>query len=80
MTVVITDLHPFISFLNSLEKLIYNRLIHFISKHDILTDAEHGFRDNKSTEMASYIFLENIQESMDKQLYVLGLILTSLRL
>jgi hypothetical protein len=64
-------IHSF-SFLKSLEKLIYNRLIHFINKHSILTDAQHSFRD-KSTEMASQIFVGNIQESMDKQLYVLGL-------
>ena len=31
-----------------LEKLIYNRLTHFINEHNILTDAQHGFRDNKS--------------------------------
>ena len=38
----------------------------------ILTDAQQGFRDNKSTDMASQIFTENIQESINKQLYVLG--------
>ena len=62
-----------------LEKLIYNRLILFINKHNILTDAQHGFRDNNSTETASQIFIENISESMDKQLYILGYFLTSLR-
>ena len=61
-------------FTKILEKQIYNRLILFISKHNILTDAERGFRDNKSTEMASHIFIENILESTDKQLYVLGLL------
>jgi hypothetical protein len=39
----------------------------------MLTDAQHDFRDNKSTETASQIFVEKIQESMDKQLYILGL-------
>jgi hypothetical protein len=38
-----------------------------------MTDVPHGLRDNKSTETASQIFIENIQESMYKQLYVLGL-------
>jgi len=37
-----------------------------------LTDAQNGFRENKSTATPSQIFIENIQESMDKQLYVLG--------
>ena len=55
-----------------LGKLIYNRLILFINKHNILIDAQRGFRD-KSTEMASKVFIENIQEPTDKQLCVLGL-------
>jgi len=62
MTVVITDLYPFLSvFSKFLEKLIYGILILFINKHNILTDAQHGFRD-KSTE-TTQIFIENIQES-----------------
>jgi hypothetical protein len=38
-----------------------------------LTDAQYSFRDKKSAETASQICIENIQESMDKQLYILGL-------
>jgi hypothetical protein len=45
-----------------LEKLIYNRLKLFIN-----------FRDNKSTETASQLLIVDILESMDQQLYVLGL-------
>jgi len=36
-------------------------------------EAQHGVRDNKSNEMAYQIFIENIQESKNKQLYILGL-------
>ena len=39
----------------------------------MLTDAQHGFRDRKSTETTCQIFIENIQVSTDKQLYILGL-------
>ena len=53
--------------------MIYNRLTLFINKHNILTYAQHGVRDNKSTETANQIFIENIQESLDKQLHILGL-------
>jgi len=56
-----------------LEKLMYNRLILFRNKHNILTDAWHNFGDDKPNETASQIFIENIKEPMDKQLYVLGL-------
>jgi hypothetical protein len=41
------------------EKLIYNRLILFINKHNILRDSQYSFRDKKSTEKASQIFTEN---------------------
>jgi hypothetical protein len=56
--------HPifiFSVFSNSLKKIIYNRLILFVSKHNILTDTQNGFRENKSTETASQTFIENIQ-------------------
>jgi hypothetical protein len=48
--------------------LIYKRLICFINRHNILTDDQHGFKDNESSELASLIFTENIQECMDIQL------------
>ena len=54
---------------------MYNRLIVFINKHNILTYAWHGFGDDKSTKTASQIFIGNIQEPMNKPLYVLGLFL-----
>ena len=52
---------------------MYNRLILFINKRNILTDAWHGFGDDKPNEIASRIFIENTQEPMDKHLYILGL-------
>jgi len=40
------DQYPFYVFSTILEKLIYNRLILFINKHNILTYAQNGFREN----------------------------------
>ena len=34
-----------------------------------------GFRDNKSTETACHTFTENIQQALDKNLHVVGIIL-----
>jgi len=56
-----------------LEKMIYNRLILFINKRNILKYAQHGVTANKLPEMDSQIFIENIQESMDKHVYISGL-------
>ena len=32
------------------EKLMYNRLKHFLEKHNILTESQYGFRERRSTE------------------------------
>ena len=44
-----------------------------------MTNVQNSFTENKSTETASQIFIENIQESKGKWLYVLGYFLTSKR-
>jgi hypothetical protein len=41
-------------FAKILEKLMYNRLLSFLKEHYILTEVQHGFRENKSTETASH--------------------------
>ena len=56
-----------------LEKLVYNRLISFVTKYAILTEVQNGFRKNKSTETASQTFIESIQEAMDRRLHVIGI-------
>jgi hypothetical protein len=42
------------------------RLSAFITK-DILTEAQNGFREGKSTETAIHDFLESIQEATEKK-------------
>ena len=42
------------------------RLTAFITK-DILTEAQNGFREGKSTETAIHDFLESIQEATEKE-------------
>jgi hypothetical protein len=56
-----------------LEKLMYNSLISFVTKNNILTDAQNGFREKKSTETATDSFLESIQEAIDRGLHVTGI-------
>ena len=41
-----------------LEKLMHNRLVLFLKKHNVLTNMQYGFKDNKSTETASHLFIE----------------------
>ena len=40
----------------------------FLTKNNILNDAQHGFREGTSTETATHAFLENIQEAIEKKI------------
>jgi hypothetical protein len=54
-------------FLKILEKLMYNRLLSFLKRQNILSEAQHGFREKESIETASQLFMENVQEALDNQ-------------
>ena len=58
-----------------LEKLVYNSLMAFIEGNGILTEEQHGFRMNRSTESALQSFIGGIQEAIDKQMNPIGLFL-----
>jgi hypothetical protein len=48
------------AFLKILEKLMYNRLLSLLMKHDILTNVQHGFMVNKSTRTASHSLIQSV--------------------
>ena len=56
-----------------IEKLMYIRLMSFITDYNILNDSQHGFRVGKSTETAAHAFLENIQKAIDKKRHLIGI-------
>jgi hypothetical protein len=51
---------------------MYNRLIPFLIQNDLLTEAQNGFRKNKSTDTVSQSFIESIQEASDRGLHAIG--------
>lgn len=55
------------------ERIIYNKIIPFIEKNNILTAAQHGFRANKSTETATCHLLDYVYRNVDKGKYVISL-------
>jgi len=72
----ITDQYPFYCFFpKTLKKLLYQRLISFVNKHNILSEAQNGFRKMKTTETANQTFIQSIQDSMDQCLHVTGILL-----
>lgn len=57
------------------EKLIYNQMIYFIKKYNILYNYQYGFREKHSTTHALVYVIDKIKELLDNQSYVIGLFL-----
>jgi predicted outer membrane repeat protein len=64
-----------ISLLSVFSKIL-EKLIAFVVRNGILTDAQNGFRKKGSTEPAIQSFLESIQEAIEKKLNPTGIFLT----
>ena len=61
------------SFSKILKQLIYNRLISFFNKQDILHSSQHGFRTNHSTNSAIAEVLDCVTLALNKKLLSLAL-------
>ena len=57
------------------ERLVYNRLISFIEKHDLLYKFQFGFRAKHSANMALITLVDKITTAIDKGDIVIGLFL-----
>ena len=55
------------------EKVIYNRLISFLQKYNTINKDQHGFTASKSTETASFEFVEYIHNQLEQNKIVIGL-------
>jgi hypothetical protein len=53
---------------------MYNRLIPFSVDNNMLTEAQSGYRKNKSTHTASQTFIESIQDALGRGLHAIGLL------
>ena len=54
------------------EEIMYNRLISFLKKHDILNHSQYGFCEGCSTEHALINIITKIQQNIDRGLYSCG--------
>ena len=50
-----------------LEKIYYSRSDKFVSKHEILSNSQYGFRQNMSTNLALLELVEELTSSIDKK-------------
>ena len=64
-------------FSKPLEKLMHNRLLLFLKRHNasILTCKQHGFMESKSMETVSHSFIQSVQEALDRHLHAVGIFL-----
>lgn len=58
-----------------LEKIMYTRLSNFLSKHNILSCNQFGFRSQRSTYMAINDFYSKVTEDLDQKLHSVGIFL-----
>ena len=63
------------SFSKILEKLVYSRLIKFLSCCKILSDNQFGFRKKHSTNHAMIILIDQIIHAIDNHSHTIGLFL-----
>ena len=60
-----------------LERLMYNRLIHYINENRLQCKLQFGFQKGKSTEVALIVLMDHLSEALDKGEYVIGVFWTS---
>lgn len=56
-----------------IEKVILGRMVDFLDKYEILSDNQHGFRPDRSTESAACEFIKSMFSALDKGEYAAGL-------
>jgi len=57
------------------ERVMYNRLMRYLEKHNILYQYQFGFKKNHSTYMALTLLIDKILNALDNNEHVLGLYL-----
>ena len=55
------------------EKVMHKRIVNFCNKFNVFSNSQHGFREGRSTESASYHFTQYIQNQLEKNKCVSGL-------
>ena len=61
------------SFSKVIEKVICNRLQNDITVNNILAEEQYGFRNNSSTETASFNFINNMLDALNSNMRVGGI-------
>ena len=57
------------------EKLVYNRLLNYLSQHSMLSYNQYGFRNNHDTSMAVFEMIDKITNATDSNTFSIGILL-----
>ena len=66
---------PLSVFSKIIDRLMYNRLLKFIDKNNLVNEFQFGFRNNHSTFMALIVLMENLVTALDSGNCAIGLFL-----
>ena len=58
-----------------LERIVYNRIINYVDKFDIISDHQYGFRKNHSTSQALLQLYNKISAAIDRKEFTVGIFL-----
>ena len=58
-----------------MERLVYNQMIKFIEKHNILYKHQYGFRKKYSTTLALINIVDKVKQTLDDGMYSIGIFL-----
>ena len=61
------------NFSKILEKLMFNRMVEFLDKHNVLYEHQYGFRQNYSIEHALIQLSDKIAQAIDKKRFMIGI-------
>ena len=61
------------SFSKIFEKLVYIRLLNYLSQHSILSDNQYDFRNNHDTSMAVLEMIDKITNARDSNAFSIGI-------
>ena len=58
-----------------LKKVVYNRILKYLNKHDILSRNQYGFRKGHPTSLALIHLFEKISSAIDRRKHTIGIFL-----
>ena len=62
------------AFSKILERVMYNRVLKFLKKNNILSDNQYGFRKHHSTSYALTCLYDKISSAIDNKEYTVGIL------